>query len=434
MDHKMDGPCNVGQGGIGVRRRALGMLAIGLIMVALVGFCGVASGVPMTGSAVSGMSSVDSVITDLMDDWNIPGMAVAVVKDGRLVFARGYGYVDKEAGEVVEPDSLFRIASVTKPITAVATLKLVEAGRLGLEDKAFEVLDNLEPASGAKLDSRLEDITIRHLLTHSGGWDVSRMGYDPQFDSYKDAATTLGTDIPADAETLVRYMMGKRLSFNPGSGYAYSNLGYNVLGRVIEEVTGQSYESYVKSSILRPMGITDMKIGGTRLSDRAAGEVKYYGLPGGSTQSVFPGGGRVPWPYGGWYLEAMDSHGGWIASAVDVLRFMVHVDGRSSPSDILKSSTSSTMTARPSINQWKNSKWYYALGWLVNEYGNWWHDGSLDGTSSILVRAANGLSWFAVANHRPQNWEDFNLAMDNAMWDAVNGVTRWPSHDLFDDF
>lgn len=391
--------------------------------------------IPVTGDPVAGMASVDRVITSLIEEWDVPGCAVAIVKDGRLVFARGYGYADKETEALVQPDSLFRIASVSKPITAVTILKLVEQGKLDLDDKAFVILDHLEPPEGADVDSRIYNITIEHLLTHSGGWDTSALGYDPQLDLHKIAAEVLDEPRPADAEMIIRYMMGQRLNFTPGTRFAYSNFGYNVLGRVIEAVTGQNYESYVKSAILRPMGITGMRIGHTVVHERADGEVSYYDYPGRSrVLSVFPGEGYEYRPDGGWYLEAMDSHGGWIASPIDVMRFVVHVDGRSDTSDVLNARSIQLMTARPSITKWSGSSWYYAYGWNVRPKtydANWWHTGSLHGSTCIVVRAYHGLSWFAVVNTRPSDSSAFKSALDRAMWDAVNGVTKWPTEDLF---
>ncbi len=395
---------------------------------------GISAEIPATGQAVSGMESVDSVLRQLMTDWDIPGCAVAIVKDGRLVFARGYGYADQERGALVQPDSHFRIASVSKQITAVAVLKLIEQGELDLDGKAFKILNDLKPPIGTRVDPRIYDITILDLLTHSGGWDVDALGYDPQIDLHRTAAVAVGEPWPADAETIIRYMMGQPLSFTPGTSFSYSNFGYNVLGRVIEAVTGRTYEDYVKYHILQPMGILGMRIGHTRLEERASGEVMYYDYPGGGlTHSVF-GGRRVSWPYGAWYLEAMDSHGGWIVSAIDMMRFVTHVDGHPDPKDILQSSTIEAMVSRPSLSYWSGSAYYYALGWNVRPKtvdANWWHTGSFDGSTCILVRAYNGLSWFAVVNTRPRNSSKFKSALDSAMWEAVRGVTQWPLHDLF---
>jgi len=408
------------------------------VILAIVVMAGIVCGLishaqlPLTGVVVPELVAVDEAVLEFMELWNVPGMAVGIVRDGRLVFARGYGFANPEEEEPVKPSSLFRIASVSKPITAVAILHLVEEGRLSLDDVAFEILDDVVPPIGATVDPRLNDITIEHLLTHSAGFGIDQLGFDPQFGLHQIAAEALEEPRPASATTLVRYMMGERLMFAPGSRYTYSNFGYNVLGRVIERISGQDYESYVQDAILAPMGISDMQIGRTRVSERAPREVSYYGSSGGGAQSVFPGDDPVAWSDGRWYLEAMDSHGGWIASVVDMMRFVIHVDGHSEPGDVLSSTALGRMVARPVLSVWEGSTWWYGLGWSVNEGGTWWHNGSLDGTTSILVRTESGLSWFVVANYRPWIWGRFNSAMDDMMWDAVNHVVQWPQHDLFD--
>src|SRR5690606_2114854 len=122
-----------------------------------------------------------------------------------------------------------------------------------------------------------------------------------------------------NADAIVRYMMGQPLDFDPGTSYAYSSFGYAVLGRIVERITGGSYEQYVKEAVLEPAGATRMRLGRSLLADRAPGEVRYYDPA--TVNSVFPGGGAVPVSYGGFNIEAMDAHGGWIASAVDLLRF-----------------------------------------------------------------------------------------------------------------
>jgi CubicO group peptidase (beta-lactamase class C family) len=382
------------------------------------------------------MASFDRIMLDLMAKWNLPGGAIGVVKDGRLIFVRGYGFADKEKGEAVQPNSLFRIASVTKPFTAVAILKLVEDGKLNLDAKVLPLLDHLTPQPGTTPDSRLNDITIRQLLQHSGGWDLNK-SFDPMFYPGR-AAQALGVPSPGDAATIVRYMKGQPLQFDPGTQYVYSNLGYNILGRIIEKVSGQSYGDFVTDRILKPAGITQMRLARSRIEDRAPGEVRYYDYPGAPLeQSVFPDGGTVPGPYGGYYIEAMDAHGGWIASPIDVLRFANAVDGRNRQPSILQSATINQMIARPAGQYAQGKASFYALGWQVRPSGsdaNWWHTGSLRGTTSIVVRAANGLTWFAVFNSRSKDFDALNTDVDNALWRAVNEVKEWPSHNLFGQF
>ena len=205
---------------------------------------------------------------DLMARWQLPGGQVALAKDGRLVLNRGYGLADVERGEPVQPTSLFRIASVSKAITAVAILTLVDAGTLALDDTVFPLLA-FAPPPHATMDPRLATITVQDLLVHAGGWD-SAQSFDPQGLPFsRTAAAMVGLADPAEAATIVRFMLGEPLDFDPGTRQAYSNFGFNVLGRVIEHVSGQPYEAYVRDHVLTPAGITAMRLGRTRLADRA---------------------------------------------------------------------------------------------------------------------------------------------------------------------
>jgi N-acyl-D-amino-acid deacylase len=388
-----------------------------------------------SGTRQPGMDSYDRIIPSLMAKWEIPGGAVAVVKDGKLLFARGYGYADLETHQPVAADALFRIASVSKPITSATILKLVDEGELSLDDHPFAILSDLTAPSGATEDPRLADITIRHLLEHAGGWDRDASG-DPMFMSSSIAAA-LGTEAPASTDDVIRYMRGQPLDFDPGSRYVYSNFGYAVLGRVIEKITGEQYEDYVKSTVLEPMGISRMAIGATLLSGRLDGEVKYYEKAGNAT-SVFPGGGSVPWPYGGFYLEAMYSNGAWVSSSIDLLRFLVHIDPRTAPTPFLSTASTDAMLARPPAPLWQGSAYWYGMGWLVRPSGddaNWWHDGSLPGTTTLLVRAYNGLDWVALFNARSSSSSSsFAAELDGALWDAAGDVTQWPTKDLFEEY
>lgn len=324
---------------------------------------------PITGQAVPGMESYDRLIPALMAKYSLPGGAVAVTRNGRLVFARGYGYADREAGQPAQPDALFRIASSSKPITATAIFKLVEDGKLDLDAKVFSLL-SVTPLPGARVDPRLADITVRQLLSHTGGWNRDTT-FDPMFIS-RQAAQAVGVPPPADAQAIMRYMHGQPLQFTPGTNFSYSNYGYVLLGRVIEKVTGQTYEAYVKEKILRPVGVNCMRIGHTLLAERAEREVKYYDFPGGKlVQSVFPTGPQsVPTPYGGFYLEAMDANGGWIASPVDLLRFMTAMDGFDTRPDLLRAVTINQMLVRPAPPLWVGWDWFYGTGWFVRALAN----------------------------------------------------------------
>jgi CubicO group peptidase (beta-lactamase class C family) len=386
----------------------------------------------VTGSASPGTAALDDTITTLMRKWKIPGGAMAVVKDGKLVFAHGYGQADRDAGTPVQPDSLFRIASISKPVTAAVILLLVEQGRLNLDAK---VLDVLKPpvVAGKVQDERWRQITIRQLLAHTAGFDREK-SFDPMFRS-NEIAEAMHARPPADTTAIIHYMLGRPLDFAPDTRWAYSNFGYCLLGRVIEQVTRQDYADAAQNLILRPAGIKRMQIGHTRLSRRLPGEVRYYTPGDPECRSVFPDEKKqVPCPYGEFYLEALDSHGGWIASTIDLLRFTTALDGSRQPC-LLKPETRRLIESRPP--PLAKTPAYYGLGWNVRPVGkgaNWWHNGSLPGTMTLLVRTHNGLCWAALFNLRPQDQRAFLGELDRVIWEGVGRVAKWPQRDLFSQY
>ncbi|MES2709665.1 MAG: serine hydrolase domain-containing protein [Verrucomicrobiota bacterium] len=382
----------------------------------------------------------DRVMEDYMKPRAIPGGVLAVIRDGRLVFAKGYGWADREKKLPVKPDSLFRLASISKPVTAVAVMKLVEEGRLSLDDKPFGML-NLKPVlePGKEPDARIAGITIRQLLQHTGGWDRDKSG-DPMFRPEL-TAEKAGTPPPAAQDAIIRCMLGQPLDFNPGERYAYSNFGYCVLGRVLEKLTGQPYDAYLKEKILSAAGARHMRLGATRENDQAPGEVKYYMPAGEKSGSVFPEvKEKVPVPYGGFFAEAMDSHGGWISSAVDLMRFAAALDDPAH-SPLLKPETFREMYAPPPPPAARKpdgslAEKFYACGWDVRPNGpkgrtDYTHNGSLPGTFTLLMRRSDGLSWAVLFNQRSGNAKLPDLAISAALHQAADGITDWPAEDLF---
>jgi CubicO group peptidase (beta-lactamase class C family) len=397
--------------------------------------------IPMTGTEIPALAVVDQLMTNFMARYAVPGGSIGFVRDSRLVFVRGYGYANRETQEVVQPDSIFRLASVSKAVTAAGILRLVEQGRLSLDQPAFAILNYPPPSyPGATSDSRLASITVRHLLNHTGGWNRNTainpgggVGFDPTVNWPVRAATDMGSSRPADAATVVRWMMGKPLQFNPGTQYQYSNFGYTVLGRIIETNTGTNYEAFIRS-VVAEAGVSRMRLGGSRFSERLPSEVTYYDYPGASlTTSIFPQETNlVSHPYN-YSFPTMDSHGGLAASVIDVLRFASAVDGRPSYPDILSPASIAAMTARPVPPWGATQEPYYGMGWLVrNTPGNWWHDGALPGTRTEMVRAGNGFTWAILFNTRAANDTAFFNEMDALGWNTLAAVTNWPAHDLFD--
>ena len=394
------------------------------------------SGRSVTGNAISHklsneVSSYPSIIEheekirEFLDRWNIVGASVAITKDERLIYAKGFGYADREDAEKVQPKHLFRVASVSKLVTATAIMNLNEEEKLDLDDQVFGkdgILD--EPKFQNIRDSRVKDITVYHLLTHSAGWD--RYGGDPVFMPYT-IRREMDIELPIDLETTIEYTLSKRrLDFTPGTRSSYSNFGYAVLGKVIEKITGMNYEFYVTSRILNPLGIYDMHLGHARLSKRFSNEVKYYlNSRYKTTFSSFHYRKRVPRYYGGTNLQVLGAAGAWVASPAELLKFLVHIDGNPKKKDILTEQSLKQMThTRPG---------YKPIGWLSTTYnGIWKRSGTLAGTSALVKRCNNGFSWAMLINTSNNQGHDFTYQIEDVMSEFISGIDKWPQHDLFE--
>ncbi len=337
---------------------------------------------------------MERVASAFVSGHSVPGLSVAVARNGEVLYEHGFRFADRDKKETVTPAHLFRIASVSKPITSVTLFRLIEDGRLTLEDTVFGPRGILKDGFGKATYPRWVDkIRIGHLLTHTaGGWQND--GGDPMFRhprmGHKELISWTIENVP--------------LTHPPGESYAYSNFGYCVLGRVIEKLSGVTYEQYVRDAILKRCGVADMRIAGNTLAERAPGEVTYYGADWQNPYSL--------------NVRRMDSHGGWLATARDLAMFASRIDGRPAGRGILEPASIREMTTASAANPG------YAKGWAVNRVPNWWHGGSLPGTTSLMLRTASGFCWAALANSREASG-DTGGAMDRMMWDLVRQVKRW---------
>jgi len=374
---------------------------------------------------VSNFTEANQLIEGFLAKHGVPGASIAITNGSKIVYSKGFGVADIETRTRVTPMNLFRIASLSKPITAVAILQWVEQEKLKLEDKVFSLLDfNVEiKAAGEAFDARLWDITIEQLLQHRGGWDRDK-SFDPMFQSVR-FAEQQGTPSPASQRDVIVSMLSQRLDFEPGERYAYSNFGYCLLGRVIEKIAGESYESYVQSHVLKPLGISRMRIGATQFQGRAEDEVRYYAK--GKSKSVFQAdlGEDVLPAYGAWYLEAMDSHGGWIASAEDLVLFSAAFDDWDH-CPILSRRSIESVHAVPSIPPGNDA--YYTFGWNnrmdASGKANYWHTGSLPGTLAIMIRRRDEWNMVALLNTRDSQDSTLGPGLDKLMHKVANELMQ----------
>jgi len=350
------------------------------------------------------LALVDDPIVDFMARYNVPGASVAISRNGKLVYAKGYGWADRESATPVDTSSLFRIASLSKFVTSVGIMTLIDKGQLNMNDKVFGPGSILgDEYGGAPYPQYITDITLRNVLQHEiGGWNNSSS--DPAFQQ------------PGlNARELIAWTIRNRsLTAAPGTKLDYSNLGYILLGRIIEKVSGKPYVEYIRQEIFDKVGIKNMQIAGGTLAERKPNEVKYYGQHG-----------QNPYGYAAGVVPRLEACGGWIASAIDYLRMVVHVDGLPSPSDILSPATIEVMST-PSPNS------VYASGIRISAVNkNWWHGGGLAGTRTWMVKASNGFAWTIFFNTRNTS-DGFDNAVNELVWPAVNNAsTNWPDIDMF---
>ena len=344
-----------------------------------------------TSSNVS--KTIDNVLRDFYNKYSLPGgISMAISYRERLVYAGAIGYADKEHKIPLTPEHRMRIASLSKPITSIAVMKLVEEKKLNLDDEVFGDTGIFDGKYGIpEYENNPVKITVKQLLEHtSGGWGNSRR--DPMFSI---------RNVTGD-EFIRTVIKEYPLENSPGTKYDYSNFGYCVLGRVIEKKSGMSYEDYVKTHILKPCGIDGMRIGG---KTSAPDEVEYIGASGQNPYSVSP--------------SHMDAHGGWVANPIELLKLLVRVDGFSNVQDILKSESIKTMTTPSAQNNG------YALGWSVNCSNNWWHTGSLPGTSTEMARSSSGFNWVILVNFRPSSAPEFSGDLDRLFWTIKEKIQKW---------
>ncbi|MFD5463948.1 serine hydrolase [Kitasatospora sp. NPDC127059] len=356
---------------------------------------------------------VDTMANQFMDTYQVPGMALAISRAGKLVYANGYGLAG--TGVRATPQTLWRIASVSKAITAAAVLLLVQQNKIQLKDHVFGPTGILGGHYVNPADRTVESVTVEDLLHHtSGGWPND--ANDPMFEHTS-----------WNQHDLITWVLETRsLDHPPGTCYAYSNFGYCVLGRVIEQVTGQPYQTYVQSNILQPCGISDMVI---------AGDTRAEQLP---TEAVYFGEGQDD-PYG-IPVRRMDSHGGWIASALDMLRFANRVDGFPNPTQILNPGMISYLStpsgvpdagdpnANPPVSR---TDWHYACGWWIQlnmgTSSDWQANGDLPGTTATLARANDDFCIAAVTNTRKRQSKDqyTEPGLQNLVWNIYDQVDNW---------
>jgi CubicO group peptidase (beta-lactamase class C family) len=303
---------------------------------------------------------LEPLIQKTLREEKIPGLAIGIVEAGRPVYVRGFGLMDaRDPGRPVTAETLFHMASITKPFVATSVMQLVEQGKVDLDAPIVRYL----PYFHLK-DSRYRSITVRQMLSHISGMpDVEDYLWDkPEFD---DGAL----------ERYVRSLQDKVLLWEPGTKFAYSNMAYEVLGDLVAKVSRMSFEKYVSENILKPIGMTSSTLllkeaapaklatGHTREKDGAMIRVAHY-------------------PYNRSHTPSSNLH----SSATDMIRWMLvnlnrgELDGRR----ILKDSTYDLMWTPAEAS--KEAR--VGISWFLRRYKGQqivMHGGQDDGFLTTVV-------------------------------------------------
>jgi CubicO group peptidase (beta-lactamase class C family) len=408
---------------------------------AIAGATGAAAQTPATGAANPAFAAVDQAITNWMNTYSIPGGAVAVAYNGNIVYSRGYGYANANTGIQTQPDTLFRSASLSKAVTAAAILMLADAGKIDLDDAVYPYLAPDLP--GATLaDSRIKNITIRQMLHHTTGIN-DQVSSDPPGHVYMSNGVIRKTC----RDVIVYDLPTRVLDFNPGTQFGYTNYAYCMLGRVIEKVSGYTYEQFVQRNILAPLGVATAHAGDTLADTTGILETYYHDkagvglvppLPG-----IYPGAAPalVTRPYGAYYLEGYGGSSAWVFSAADYLRFMLAYRGMRQPA-LLSSAMQPLIYEQPAppMTQYPSTDMtdvWYGLGLYVRQNNaggfNTLHDGWLYGARSYNVAYSTGIAWVTLFNSTPEtNYTDVSPAitqLDTAVATALSQINAWPTAD-----
>jgi D-alanyl-D-alanine carboxypeptidase len=355
------------------------------------------------------IASVDAKIEAFMAKYNIPGASFAVSKNGKMVYAKGYGFADKEKNEKVTPAHIFRLASISKTYTGVAIMNLIQEGKIGIDDKVFGeggILGNDYGTLPLKAD--LSKITVNHLLHHtSGAWGAGTGG------------DVIDQNPSYNTKQFFDWVVNTRpLAKAPNTVYDYTNVGYNLLGRIIEKVSKKSYINYLKENIVAKTG-GNVELAKKTLEEKMTNEVKYYGQ-----------GSDVPYPYT-IAFPRRDVDGGLVTSAPDLLRFCNAIDGFSTRPDILDSKTFTLFKTPTSlysdyacgVGVWDAEKVMFAYG-------------SLPATRTGAMWGQNGMGVVLILNSRvdfnASNYNTFVFDKQDILLDMIkNSSYKWQDIDQF---
>jgi CubicO group peptidase (beta-lactamase class C family) len=321
-----------------------------------------------------------------MTDAIIRQGSVAIVYQKRLVYARGFNMAEANWPQA-EPRIRIRLASCSKTITALAIFQLIEEGKLKLSDRMQAILNLKTPAGHEPVDPQFSQITIQQLLEHSSGLNTDMFDSDLSAlqKTFGHAGKTVS--LPVSAGDTDSFIASLPMVSPPGQLFVYSNCGYYLLGRVVNQLRGTSrpIDAYQKH-LFDPLQITRIRRAKDLVADQEPGEARYQDPDLRVGTSVFPGGQLVPSYYGTYHLEILDGDGGLTGAAVDVAR-LVAIMLSQDDSPVLKRKTLVSMFGRGAVLSSQGHRSGYGFDGISDQGNGRFYalkGGALDDAHSVI--------------------------------------------------
>lgn len=377
-------------------------------------------------SAQPELHAMDSIMQRYLKRWEIHGAQLAISRHDSLLYARGFGYADKDRKIPMEPSYIMRMASVSKLVTATGIMKLRDMGKIRLSDKVFGpkgILNDTFYVNSIR-DKRYFDITVEQLLRHKAGFTnyAGDAIFSTRYIMQQNHLTT-----PPDHRTLLRIVLRRHLGYTPGTAQRYCNIGYTLLSLIIEKRTGMSYENFMQRYVLYPAGCYDFHIAGNYLKDRRKNETVYYMHSSSVPVPEFNNSGRmVVRCYGENDITTALGAGAWVASAAELCRLVASIDGDRTVPDVISPQAVKLMTQEMPDHQ-------FSLGWNFTPRNRpWIRTGSLVGTSALVLRYPDGECWVFITN--TSTWKGHKFSQDTmALFEKLRKRfgSKMPKRNMF---
>lgn len=377
-------------------------------------------------SAQPELHAMDSIMQRYLKRWEIHGAQLAISRHDSLLYARGFGYADKDRKIPMEPSYIMRMASVSKLVTATGIMKLRDMGKIRLSDKVFGpkgILNDTFYVNSIR-DKRYFDITVEQLLRHKAGFTnyAGDAIFSTRYIMQQNRLTT-----PPDHRTLLRIVLRRHLGYTPGTAQRYCNIGYTLLSLIIEKRTGMSYENFMQRYVLNPAGCYDFHIAGNYLKDRRPNETVYYMHSSSVPVPEFNNSGRmVVRCYGENDITTALGAGAWVASAAELCRLVASIDGDRIVPDVISPQAVKLMTQEMPDHQ-------FSLGWNFTPRNRpWIRTGSLVGTSALVLRYPDGECWVFITN--TSTWKGHKFSQDTmALFEKLRKRfgSKMPKRNMF---